>query len=116
MKNIMALTLGLAIGVSTISMSSNAFAKSTMTGAEIKQSLIGNKFTTKGRRWAGFISFTATTFKGKNTRNGKVFNGNWWLKGDKYCFENNFGDKGCASIRKKKDGKFVLRGTTYTIK
>lgn len=113
MKTITALTLGLAIGISAISTPSFAFSKK-MTGVEITQALVGKSFTTKGRRWAGNISFTSSTFKGKNTRNGKVFNGTWWIKGDKYCFENNFGDKGCTSVKKKKDGKFVLRGTTYT--
>lgn len=120
MKTITALTLGLVIGLSAISTTSFAASKK-LTGAEIKQALAGKSFKVKGSSWRGTISYTGSTYSGKNTKNGKSFKGVWRVKGDKQCGRTTeLGGKPfkerekCATIKSVGNGQLKRKSQTYT--
>lgn len=97
MKTITTLTLGFAIGLSTIATPS--FAKfSTIDGKKIQQLLPGNSYKVKGS-WAGTITYSRNgTYRGNNSKSGN-FTGTYKIKGKKLCWENSFGKSKCTSVK-----------------
>lgn len=112
MKNITALTLGFAIGLSAISAPSFAASK-RLKGDEITKAISGKTFASGSRSWKGKISYKSSTYTGRNDTRGKSFSGTWEVKGNKYCYKDNFGS-GCSSVKQKDNGDITI-GTSKFI-
>jgi len=95
--------IALLFTTAAISSNTSAFAATTkLKEAEITTAISGKTFAYSGRN-SGVLTYTSNSFKGKDKKHGK-FSGTWWVKGDKYCFKNSFGNSRCSSVKPKGDG------------